>query len=377
MRHPTEGVLRRLLDEPAGVADADRDHVAGCDECRGRLTVVRDDAELVHAALAGPGEGASGDIDVDAAWQRLSTAASASASPAAGRVRVAAPFRARRFRDARRRPAVAGVAVAAVLAVAGTAAANDWLPIFRTEEITSISLHPEDLNALPDLSAYGELEVTGDPGMHTVPDAAAAAAATGLDVPELTDLPRGVTGAPTYQVGDEVSATFTFSADRAARAARAAAGGGEELPPLPPGLDGSQVRLVAGPGVAAIWSPSSRSGSAGVPDLVVGRAVAPTAFSSGVAFETVRAYLLSLPGLPDDVAAGLRTLNADAGTLPVPVPAEQVTTSTAEVGGETATVIATRDRTGAAVVWVDGGIMTVVAGSLDVDEVLALARSLS
>ena len=28
MRHPTEGVLRRLVDEPAGVADADRAHVA-------------------------------------------------------------------------------------------------------------------------------------------------------------------------------------------------------------------------------------------------------------------------------------------------------------------------------------------------------------
>jgi len=371
MRHPTEGVLRRLLDEPAGVADADRDHLAGCDECRGRLTVVRDDAELVHAALAGPGAGASGDVDVDAAWQRLSTAASASAPPAAGREPVAAPFRARRFRDARRRPAVAGVAVAAVLAVAGTAAANDWLPIFRTEEITSISLHPEDLNALPDLTEYGELEITGEPGMRTVPDAAAAAAATGIDVPEVADLPRGVTGPPSYQVGDEVSATFTFSADQAARAAAEA---GEALPPLPPGLDGSQVRLVAGPGVAAIWS---GSGSASVPDLVVGRAVAPTAFSSGVAFGTVRDYLLSLPGLPDDVAAGLRALNADAGTLPVPVPAEQVTTSSAEVGGETATVIATRDRTGAAVVWVDGGIMTVVAGSLDVDEVLAIARGLS
>ena len=29
MRHPTEGLLRRLVDEPAGVADADREHVAG------------------------------------------------------------------------------------------------------------------------------------------------------------------------------------------------------------------------------------------------------------------------------------------------------------------------------------------------------------
>ena len=90
----------------------------------------------------------------------------------------------------------------------------------------------------------------------------------------------------------------------------------------------------------------------GVPALVVGRAVAPTAFSSGVPFETVRDYLLSLPGLPDDVAAQLRTFTADGSTLPLPVPADRVTTSSAQVNGAPATVLATRDRTLAAVVWV-------------------------
>ena len=43
MRHPTEGVLRRLLDEPAGVADADRQHVADCQRCLGGLTAMRED----------------------------------------------------------------------------------------------------------------------------------------------------------------------------------------------------------------------------------------------------------------------------------------------------------------------------------------------
>ena len=39
-----------------------------------------------------------------------------------------------------------------------------------------------------------------------------------------------------------------------------------------------------------------------------------------------------------------------------------------------ATVLATRDRTLAAVVWVDDGVVTAVAGSLDADEVLSIAR---
>jgi hypothetical protein len=283
-------------------------------------------------------------------------------------VRAAQP-RARRSRAVLNRPIVAVLAVAVVLAGAGTAAANDWLPIFQTEQVAPVGISTDDLIALPDLSAYGELQVTGEPNVHDVPDAAAAAAETGLDVPEVTDLPRGVSGQPSYQAGSKLSATFTFSADRAARAAAQA---GEALPPLPPGLDGSSVRLDAGPGVAQVWSSST-----GAPALVVGRAVAPKAFSSsGVPFETVRDYLLSLPGLPDDVAAQLRTFTADGATLPLPVPEDQVTTSSAKVNGVPATVLQTRDRTLAAVVWVHDGALTAVAGSLDVDEVLSIAREL-
>ena len=360
MRHPTEGVLRRLLDEPAGVADSDREHVAGCVQCLGGLAAVREDAALVDAALAIEG---GADVDVAAAWRRLSTAA-----PATGTRRAAAPRRTGRSRGFLRRPVVAALAFAVVVTGAGTAAANDWLEIFRTEKVAPLSLSTADLVALPDLSAYGELAVTGDPNVHEVADAAAAEAESGLGVPEVTALPRGVSGESVYQVGGEVTATFTFSVERAAKAAAEA---GETLPPPPPGLDGSQVRLVAGPGVAQVWS-----SSAGVPALLVGRAVAPTAFSSGVAFKTVRDYLLMLPGLPDDVAAQLRTFTADGSTLPLPVPSDRVDTSSAQVHGETATVLAARDKTMAAVVWVDDGAVNVVAGSLDTDEVLAVARGM-
>jgi hypothetical protein len=218
---------------------------------------------------------------------------------------------------------------------------------------------------VPDLTAYGDLEVTGDGDVHEVADAAAAREQTGLAVPEVVSLPRGVTGDPTYQVIGEVNATFTFSADRAAQA------GAEELPAPPEGLDGAKVRLVAGPGLAEVWTHST-----GVPALVVARAVAPTAFSSGVPFETVRGYLLSLPGLPEDLAAQLRAFSDDGTTLPLPVPAERVTSSDAQVDGLPATVLTSRDGTMAAVVWVDDGVVTAVAGPLSTGEVLSVARGL-
>ena len=53
-----------------------------------------------------------------------------------------------------------------------------------------------------------------------------------------------------------------------------------------------------------------------------------------------------------------------------------MTTSTADVGGTPATVLTSRDSMMAAVVWVDDGVVTAVAGSLSTDEVLAVARGL-
>jgi hypothetical protein len=356
MRHPTEGVLRRLLDEPAGVADDERAHVARCSTCLPALADMRADAALVGAALATDVT----DVDVPAAWRRL--------ADAAPRTRRTATRRPRRLRDVVRRPAFAGLAVTLVLAGAGTAAANDWLPIFRTERIAPVSFSTSDLVALPDLRAYGTVLVSKAADVHDVPDAVTAATESGLQIPVVADLPGGVVGQPRYQVGKEVSATFTFSAELAAQAAKRI---GKPLPPPPPGLDGSSVRLVAGPGVAQTWGSSS-----GLPALVVGRAVAPKAFSSGVPFETVRDYVLSLPGLPADVAAQLRTFASDGSTLPVPVPVEQATSTPTEVDGQPATLLRSRDKAMAAVVWVKDGVVTVVAGSLDASEVLTVAREL-
>jgi hypothetical protein len=58
------------------------------------------------------------------------------------------------------------------------------------------------------------------------------------------------------------------------------------------------------------------------------------------------------------------------------VPADQVTTSPAQVNGVPATVLETRDRALAAVVWVDDGVVTAVAGALGADEVLSIAHDL-
>ena len=132
----------------------------------------------------------------------------------------------------------------------------------------------------------------------------------------------------------------------------------------------------AGSSVAVTSSSTSSASSASSALRAAAARASASAFSSGVPFETVRDYLLSLPGLPEDVAAQLRTFTADGSTLPLPVPSDYVTTTTEDVDGESATVLATRDRTLAAVVWVEDGEVTVVAGALDTGEVLEVARGL-
>lgn len=356
MRHPNEGVLRRLVDEPAGVSEPDRRHVAECRTCLAGVATAQADSHLVAAALR-----SDASPDVDAAWRRLSMSL-----PAAG----ASPRPARtRSRGFLRRPAIAALAFGVVVAGAGVAAANDWFPIFHTEKVAPLELHTADLVALPDLSAYGDLAPSGNPDVHQVADAESAGGFTGLDVPKVGQLPQGVSGDPVYQVGSQLSAVFTFSADKTARSAAAS---GTTLPPPPPGLDGTQVRLVAGPGLAEVWT----QGSTGMPALIVARAVAPTAFSSGAPFDDVRDYLLSLPGIPADLATQLKTFSADGTTLPLPVPVDLATSSPTQVKGLPATLLSSRDGSMSAVVWVDHGIVTAVAGALSGSEVVSVAQDL-
>jgi hypothetical protein len=360
MRHPTDGTLRRLVDEPAGVADIDREHVSGCPVCLSALVTAQRDAAAVGAVLD---VDVDSTMDVDAAWHRLSRALVADQPQ-----RVAATSRGPRWRSLLRSPVIAAIGVVALLTGAGAAAAADWLQIFRPERVAPITVTRDELVELPELSAYGRVEQTGQTDIREVADAAAAEQATGIPVPRVGELPRGVAGEPSYQVRDRVTTVFTFSADRAAGTAAEA---GAALPPPPPGLDGSQFRLTIGPRVAAVWS-----GGGGVPAMVVTRAVAPTVDSAGIPFETVRDYVLSLPGLPPDLAGQLGSLSEDGVTLPLRVLAERMTSSPSEVGGAPATVLTSRDGVMAAVVWVDGGFITAVAGSLSADEVLSVARGL-
>ena len=214
MRHPTDGTLRRLVDEPAGVADADREHVASCPVCLSGLAAAQEDAALTGAAL---------DVDV-----------------AAGRGRGVAPPRrsvGRRGRAARR-----GAGARAVPPLAGGAAqpggrrgrgrrAAGRRPAPRPPRTGCRSSGPSGSprsrsprptwSTCPTSRRTARSRSTEEPDVHEVADAAAAEEATGLTVPQVDELPRGRDGGPDLPGRRPgASAVFTFSAEKAAQTPR-------------------------------------------------------------------------------------------------------------------------------------------------------------
>jgi hypothetical protein len=271
--------------------------------------------------------------------------------------------------------------VAAGLVLLGggaTAAATGWLPVFRTEKVSPVQVSPQDLGQADQmigqlgdfsgLSAFGEVAGSTATPPSTVPDAAAATARTGLPVPQVANLPKGVQGNPGYLVLDQQKVEFTFSADRAAQAAKAR---GKALPPVPAGLDGTRVQIQGGPGIAEIWGLDKA-----LPSLMVATAKAPTAATQGASLQVLRDYLLAMPGISPQLAAQLRTVTGDGTTLPIPVPADLATSSQADVDGVQATVVESKNQLGVAVIWVHDGRLNVVLGPLSKSEVLAVARGL-
>ena len=105
--------------------------------------------------------------------------------------------------------------------------------------------------------------------------------------------------------------TFTFNASLA-RAAAAAAGG--RLPAIPAGLDGSTLSVSIAPAVVVSYGldPSTLLHGGSLPTgdgLHRGRRTrTPTVCSTGVTARQLENYLLSLPGIPADVASEIRAI---------------------------------------------------------------------
>jgi hypothetical protein len=365
VRHVSDGILRRFEDEPDVVADRDAEHAAACQRCRARQQRIAKDVAFTQRALGGP----QLLPNVDAAWSRL----------------VAAPTSARAARIERVTPRswrLAGISVSsgmavggAGLVVAGAAAAATLTTVFAPTHVAPLPVTAGDLQSFVSaLGLNGPAGLAGVPSPNgarqlpfgaltwsagaspqSYPTLRQAEAASGLAVALPSTLPSGASGTPSYAVYPSASATVTFSSSDG------------------DGVAGSSLAFRVGPAVIVTYgSPLGQ----GLPSLGVVAIARPVATSTGATTSQLESFLLSQPGVPSDLAQEIRLLGNLQSTLPVPTP-PGASESSVVVNGQPAVLLAEDGGVASGVIWEDpGGIVHAVAGPLDQQDILGVARQI-
>ena len=312
--------------------------------------------------------------DTDLAWARLRRELHRGPDHRAGLGRSPIPVRRRgvRFPRISFRTAVALGAVGVVLA--GTAAAATLTTIFAPTHVAPISVSQSDVHAIAAFMGLGDGNVLGgfsSPAgssrtrfgtikwsssgpAHPVSSRAAANAQAGFGVLLPAHLPTGVGAVQQYIVQPRVNATVTFNASAG-------------------NVGGSSVTFAAGPAVLVQYG---ATGAGAMPTLGIATMRRPTARSTGASISQIEASLLARPGIPRELAEEIRLLGDLRTTLPVPVPAGASVRSV-QIGGWPGVLLADSSNAAAGVVWEDGrGMLHVVAGILDSQDVLNVAGQL-
>jgi len=366
VRHLNDGALRRVHDDRFAVSNREREHLDGCDRCGRRAQRVAADAAHAAQLLAGP---LAATTATEAALGRLRESVVSGAADG-GRVLRTPP------RVVARRWAIGVIAVPVVAAgLVVSANAAGWLSIFSPTKVAPIALTVGDLTGLPDLSAYGHMQLSKlDP--RPVSDGAQAAAATGLR-PLRPTLPANIPARVRWEVVDHGTATFTLDA---ATAAAAAARSGRSAAVIPAGLNGTSVTVTGGPAMVAVYGGGSATSgeqvAANPPSLVIAEGVRPTASTNGATLQQLEDFLVAQPDVSPQLAAEIRAIGDPASTLPIPVITGLMTSQTISIDGVQGVVTGDSTGLGSAVIWEKDGVVYAVGGLLSQNEVVDIARSL-
>jgi hypothetical protein len=229
---------------------------------------------------------------------------------------------------------------------------------------------------------------------RVVGDVAAASAAVGFPVKVPGQLPAGIDKQPSQiSVTSAETMTFTFRADKT-RAYLDSIGRKDFA--LPAKFDGASIQInvpaaavltfstsatSAGPTTSDGSSASarempSRLGVTAANSVLVVQAKAPTIDATGVTFEELRDFLLSLPGLPPQTAAQIRAIGDLNTTLPVPIPSTASARKVQVNGGPGLIIAEQNTRIAGGVVWQAGGVVYAAGGPLNEGDLMAIASSL-
>ncbi|HYS00975.1 MAG TPA: hypothetical protein VET82_01340 [Candidatus Eisenbacteria bacterium] len=369
MRHISDGLLRRVIDDPLILSAADRQHLETCAVCQATVAAMTADSQAVAGLLSGPVP----PVDPGAAAAAMGVRAAGRPAPLPPIVRSVAARVEINPAPAVRTLAAVAIATVLVVGMVVSGAAANLLTIFEPKQVTAVPVTSTDLQSLqglPDLSEYGTIRVTTQPVLQSVTDAQAAATASHLQIRQPSQLPASVTGPGAFAIVSQGNGSFTFSAAKAEAAAQRQ---GKALPAMPANIDGSTLYLTVGPAVVETFG---FGGGQQLPSLVIAQARVPRVQSTGVSVRQLEDYLLSQPGISPTLAAQIRAIGDPSQTLPIPIPANLATSHPVTVQGVHGVAIGDSSGLGSAVIWVKDGVVYAVGGTLTEAEVLQVANSL-
>jgi len=363
MRHVSDGKLRRLLDEPFAVADADTGHVARCERCRRRHQETKRNAAEATALLSRPHPVP----DLEAAWSNFTTPA-----PAARSVHV--PVRTPRRRVVTVTLPSARVVVASAVLIAA-ATAGTLVAVLSSSSPPPQQASPADFQAIEELAGvsggsgilggfdtssgvlqlpFGALHWSSSGPAHSVASLSAATAATELEVRTPANLPAGVGAITNILVQPRVTATIRFGTGAGA-------------------LAGNSLTVSAGPAVLVEYG--SGGAELGLPTLATFTMAFPTVSSGASTAAQLEAYVLAAPSVPTGLAQEMRLLGDMGTVLPFQAPAG-TDASQVDVDGAAAILVTAPTIGASGVIWVSHGLVHAAVGLLDGNDVLYVARQI-
>jgi hypothetical protein len=323
--------------------------------------------------------------DDQATSDRSTSDQAAAGSPVATRPRIretrrmpiALPFR-------RWRLALGGLAAALALTLVaatpeGQAAASGFLAQFRTQRFAVVTFDPAsaDRGGLQRLERLGTLQRSpaqsgGTRAGQEVPSVEEASRQVGFAVkqPDPTALPAGVSRTPKITAAPAGQTRFTFDRDKAAAYFRDL--GRADLR-LPDRLHGTTL-VISTPPMAMLQYRAAD----GKPAVMVGQTSdVQVAVEGAASLEEVREYLLSVPGIPPDLARQLRAMQNWESTLPIPVPVDKIAWRETTIHGGQGLVLSDNTGLGSAALWrLGNGRIYGVAGPLKGDELQRVVDSI-
>jgi hypothetical protein len=389
VRHLSDGALRRLYDEPYSLDEETRAHYNDCADCQARFATVADDARHTMGLLAVPA------ATVDPAGALARVKARNGTGSGAPRLTL--------VRGGGRRLMIGGLAAAVLAGVmvttlAFTPLAANLVKIFQPTQVTVVPVQASDFQGLSAFSNWGDVKGTSQGQLQQAETAAEAAKIAGLPAIHVDSntLPASLRKAPvSYSAVTQSSGTVTFNDNAPAK------------------LRGSTLTLVAGPAEATLYgdlgrlqqgakntqgnaegggSTSASGGDTGAgpsdadrqsiqqalsqvgPILAVAEMKSPQVSSTGASVADIKSALLAQPGLSPTLRSAISSIDSPSGNLPIPIPSGYVNSHNVKVQGVTGTAFGDSTGLGSAVVWIKGGKVYAVAGTVTEDQVLAVAN---